>query len=245
MSWHFSRALVEEYLEENSSDGGLFVLLNIKSMPQVFSCNDKMIKFYDRFLSGTMCKRLTVSHGEELLTWFLEGFPVKIYPVLTLKEKVSTETNLDSGDKCQGSFVKYDHIMSLWKTRQLSLFGGLVGYSETWPKWGMMRTGECWALDIVGQDIDETGFGYWPTLTKTEIDSTGSRKLIGTSEIDQKGRRWGTSLTTFIKSKSISKNGKLNPVFAELWMDWPLGWTELKELETGKYRQWLDSHGKS
>jgi len=38
--------------------------------------------------------------------------------------------------------------------------------------------------------------------------------------------------------------GSLNPPWVEWLMGWPIGWTDLKPLETAKFRQWLDSHGK-
>jgi hypothetical protein len=37
--------------------------------------------------------------------------------------------------------------------------------------------------------------------------------------------------------------GTLNPTWVEWLMGWPLGWTDCDALETGKFRQWLDSHG--
>lgn len=41
-----------------------------------------------------------------------------------------------------------------------------------------------------------------------------------------------------------SDGGPLNPTWVEWLMGWPLGWTELKPLETGKFQAWLRSHGK-
>jgi hypothetical protein len=41
------------------------------------------------------------------------------------------------------------------------------------------------------------------------------------------------------------KSGTLNPMWVEWLMGWPLGWTDLEPLETGKFQQWLNSHGKS
>lgn len=37
----------------------------------------------------------------------------------------------------------------------------------------------------------------------------------------------------------------LNPVWVEWLMGWPLGWTDLKPLETDKFRQWQQQHGGS
>jgi len=38
--------------------------------------------------------------------------------------------------------------------------------------------------------------------------------------------------------------GPLNPDWVEWLMGWPVGWTDLKPLETAKFQQWLDSHGR-
>jgi len=37
--------------------------------------------------------------------------------------------------------------------------------------------------------------------------------------------------------------GQLNPNWVEWLMGWPIGWTDLKPLETAKFRQWLEQHG--
>jgi hypothetical protein len=37
--------------------------------------------------------------------------------------------------------------------------------------------------------------------------------------------------------------GRLNPMWVEWLMGWPLGWTDLQPLETDKFRQWCASHG--
>ena len=38
--------------------------------------------------------------------------------------------------------------------------------------------------------------------------------------------------------------GQLNPPWVEWLMGWPIGWTDLKPLETDRFRQWQHSHGK-
>jgi len=42
-----------------------------------------------------------------------------------------------------------------------------------------------------------------------------------------------------------STGGQLNPTWVEWLMGWPIGWTDLKPLETDKYQQWLQQHGES
>lgn len=73
MSWHFSRALVEEYSAGISLDGGASALSKLSRFPHVFSSSARMMDFCRRSPSGMMCEHLTESHGEELLTSYLEA----------------------------------------------------------------------------------------------------------------------------------------------------------------------------
>jgi len=43
---------------------------------------------------------------------------------------------------------------------------------------------------------------------------------------------------------NVIAGGSLNPEWVEWLMGWPLGWTDLRPLETDKFRQWLRSHGR-
>lgn len=38
-------------------------------------------------------------------------------------------------------------------------------------------------------------------------------------------------------------SGKLNPMWVEWLMGWPLGWTAVEPLETDKFQQWCERHG--
>jgi hypothetical protein len=38
--------------------------------------------------------------------------------------------------------------------------------------------------------------------------------------------------------------GELNPNWVEWLMGWPIGWTALEPLETGRFREWLQKHGR-
>lgn len=45
---------------------------------------------------------------------------------------------------------------------------------------------------------------------------------------------------------AVARNGgQLNPDWVEWLMGWPIGWTDLKPMETDKFRQWLSAHGQS
>ena len=41
----------------------------------------------------------------------------------------------------------------------------------------------------------------------------------------------------------LSAGGRLNPTWVEWLMGWPLAWTDLKPLETDRFRQWQQQHG--
>ena len=44
-------------------------------------------------------------------------------------------------------------------------------------------------------------------------------------------------------SLSSRVGGTLNPMWVEWLMGWPLGWTDLKPLETDRFQQWQQQHG--
>jgi hypothetical protein len=69
------------------------------------------------------------------------------------------EKPLECGEKWRGSFTKYDPNSSSWKTHQCSLLGDLDEFSETWPRWGLMRSGECWEQQTLAHLISETESG--------------------------------------------------------------------------------------
>lgn len=42
---------------------------------------------------------------------------------------------------------------------------------------------------------------------------------------------------------NVVAGGRLNPQWVEWLMGWPIGWTDLRPLETGRFREWLAQHG--
>lgn len=77
MSWHYSRALVEEYSQVVSSDTILYALSNEMNTASRFSFNGKTNEFYNLSQFGTIFARLMEDRGVELWTWFLEDSPAK------------------------------------------------------------------------------------------------------------------------------------------------------------------------
>jgi DNA (cytosine-5)-methyltransferase 1 len=72
------------------------------------------------------------------------------------------ESDQECGEKWQGSFTRYDRDSCSWKTHQCSLLGDLDEFSGTWPRWGLMRNGECWERQMSELRISATESGLEP-----------------------------------------------------------------------------------
>ena len=120
--------------------------------------------------------------------------------------------------------------MHLWKTHQCSLLGDLDEISETWPQWGLMRNGECWEQIPLGLVTIEKEFGYWPTPTASDWKTTGKLETL-----KLQGDKNGAGHQNRPQYQYARKYNMKMPLAAqEILMKWPLGWTDLKPLETDK-----------
>jgi DNA (cytosine-5)-methyltransferase 1 len=73
----------------------------------------------------------------------------------------------------------------------------------------------------------------WPTpRTKGMCGGSGSWDLLKKNTTIEEARLMGAG-----------NGGQLNPTWVEWLMGWPIGWTDLKPLETDKFQQWQHSHG--
>jgi hypothetical protein len=224
MSWLYSRALVEEFLEANSLDGEQYVQLNGNPIPQAYCAPDKMTDFSRLSRFGMTYKPLTEDRGEELLTWYLEGFPAKIFP-LPEKAQELTENDQECGEKWRASFTKYDPSSCSWKTHQCSLLGDLDEFLVTWPQWGLMRDGECWEQRTLEQTIRGTESGLsekLPTPTAHNAKECNSPS--------EQNRNTPTLAT--------HAGGKLNPDWVEWLMNWPIKWSDLNGFNKQEFQRW-------
>lgn len=360
MSWHFSRALVEAYSADTSSDGARSALSSGNPIPQLFLPKDRMTAFSRLSRFGMTFAPLTDDLGEELLTWFRAGFHARTSAPLAEVQDL-TESDQGYGAKWHASLAKYDPDTRSWKTAQFSLLGDLEPFSETWPRWGMTVGGEFYPLPTPERRTSEKESGLWPTAstrginggsnsrnaakergmwpsakTRGLLGGSGSREMVQTlveagklseseaatmlgvklwptplstdathgdpNQRDSSGRpglsgmvhNWPTpkandaekrgdfdetnprnGLPAAVKAggmrtpptyptptksdgsggpgisgrqggENLRTNigGQLNPEWVEWLMGWPLGWTDLKPLETARFRRWLDSHGR-
>lgn len=228
MSWHYLRELEGESLEDICSGGELLPPLKSKITHAEFYCNGKLMDSYLDSLSGTTFVHSMENLGQEKSMLSQEDSLAKIC-LLQEKELDLMESDQDCGKKWQGSFAKYDQPTHSLRTHQCSLFEDSTEYCATLPKWGSMRTGECWELPMLEQNINETEYGLWPTPTTP----SGGGNCGGSGAY-----------------KNAIKNGthiphSINPNLYEWLMGWPLGWTDLKPLVMGKSPCVQQQHGNS
>lgn len=267
MTWLFSRAMMERYgnsrcsqgqevesSEEICSDGGQYAPLNVMPTAHKFSRNDKTMDASNLSRFGLTCEVLTERRGEAVLMSFLEDFPARTYPQ---REGAlgSKESEADYGLNSLASLAKYDPDTSSWKTPQFSLLGGWELFSETWPRWGTMRNGECWEREMWVLRTSETESGLWPTPTvcgnynrkgssATSGDGLATAVKIYPTPTAHNAKEGGYPSEHERNTPTLATHagGPLNPTWVEWLMGWPTDWTDLRPSGTGKFQEWLQQH---
>ena len=233
------------------SDGEPFAPSNGNPIPQAYLSPDRTKAFSRLSRFGMTCEPLTGTLGADVLTWFLVGFPVRIL-AQPEKEKELKVSEAVCGKKWHGSLAKYDPATRSWRTAQFSLLGGLELFSETWPRWGTMRNGECSTRLTPAHFTSGSEFGYWPTPTKmmTPSSSAGGAPgvhLVGAILLEENGydhtHRGELGAGLLLKNRQWLNGRKPNPSWIEWLMGWPVQWGELTPQGTDKFQQWSDLHG--
>lgn len=270
MSWLFSQALVAEYSAANSLDGAQSALLSGNHTQQAYCAPDKMTDFSRLSRFGMTYKPLTDIPGEELSRSSVVAFHVRTL-VRQEKAQASTENDQECGEKWRASFTKYDPDSCLWRTHQCSLVGDLEPFSETWPQWGLMRSGECWErLTLerltrgIGSGLSPDGITTFHTPNTTGLDGgSNSRRALKkrmatlptvvksdyAARRPTKNWRGKSDLPSVVWTRSGgTQNPQMPPAllsadWVEWLMGWPQGWTELKSLVTDKFPSVPQPHG--
>ena len=127
-------------------------------MPATFSWLDKTTDVSKPSRSGMTCEPLTDALGTDVLMSFQAASRVKTSAPLE-KAQALKATVPGFGANLLASLAKYDRASSSWKTAQCSLLADSEPFSETWPRWGSMRNGECWERTIPAHLTSVTGSG--------------------------------------------------------------------------------------
>lgn len=231
MSYIFSRALVEASSLAICLDTDACVPSNASRTRRVSLWHDKTMDPSRLSRYGMTCAPLTEDLGAALLTSSLAASRAQTSapPGKALGSKAPAAR---CGDKWRGSFTRYDPPSSSWRTHQRSLVEDSEPFSETWPRWGLMRDGECWELDMSGLRMVGNAYGSLPTPSGTS--NHGKNHVCG--RLDE----WGGSSNPWRGTET----GKVSsPAFEEWVMGWPVQWTELTASATGRCREWRSQHG--
>lgn len=179
MSYIFSRALVEAFLEANCSDSAPSAPLNSNPIPQAYCSPVRMTAFSRLSRFGMTYAPLTDDHGAALLTWYLEASHAKT-SALREKESALMVNGPASGGKCTELSMRYDLSSHSWKTHRCLWEEDLPESSVTLPKSGTMRNGLCWERTTLGPRMSGNASGYLPTPTTKGLDGgSNSRYAAG------------------------------------------------------------------
>lgn len=146
----------------------------------------------------------------------------------------------------------FDPATSSWKTRQLSLVEDWAPFSETWPRSGTMRNGQCWELPMLVPHTSASDGGALHGVTTPTVNDSKNRTLppslrwrgnlagwllrngtVPTPTVCGNYNRVGASATSGNGLATVA-GGCLNPAWVEWLMAWPMGWTALPASATDK-----------
>lgn len=258
MSYIYLLEQGEESSAECFSDIPVSVRSKLIPIAGASCCNDSETASCHDSRFGTTCVPLTGDRGAEALTSSRVDSHAKTSPV-PAKGPASTATGLDCGPRWPGSLARYDPNTCSWKTRQCLLAGGLEEFSATWPRWGMMRDGECWELATPARLISGKESGLWPTPCARDYKGAGKNGTLR-DRLDYATERGATKSNTYATPQSRdfrtgqqsrwedperTRNlndqigGKLNPNWVEWLMGWPIGWSKPEPIEMD-WRDWSE-----
>ena len=188
MSWHYLRDQEAGYSEDICLDGKPWRPAKSKITHERHYYGDNLTESYLNSLYGMISTHsMELSSGAVSIS-LQEDSLARTYPQPG-RALESLANDLDCGRKCTGSLAKYDHYSHSWKTLQCSLLGDLEPYSETWPKSGTMRNGQCWERMTSERRTNGNESGSWPTPTKRDWKGAnaaeGLTRKDGLSRMDQ------------------------------------------------------------
>jgi hypothetical protein len=267
MSWLYSQALVEEYSGVTCSDGEQSAPLSGNLTQLAYLPPDRMTAFSRLSRFGMTFKPLTESLGQDVLTSYLEDFPVRTFPQPDEAQEL-TEPDQGCGVIWRESLARYDQNTSMWKTLPSLLSVDSTEFSGTWPRWGSMHDGVLYQQQPLVRHTKGTGSGLWPTPVHSEArqglqirreGKKGTQQSLTTAVLTwptprTKGMGGGSGawdqlnkVTTVEEARQMAagNGGTLNPMWVEWLMGWPLGWTDLKPLAMDKFHSWQQQHGGS
>lgn len=258
MSWRYLREVVAESSDLSCSDIESSAPLKTTNIVKRSCCNDNATVCLSHSRFGRTLSHLTGDHGAASWISLLRASRVNRFRERDQCEPPTTAKT--DGQQQPESLARYCRESSTWKTSQISLLSNTLDeYSENWPRSGTISNGVVYRGKPLERLIPETDSGFMekvptPTATqlggsrawfKTLLSKEGGPPVKNSRVYDPKtGYHITINLSRFVKiwPRKNEARGDLNPSYVEWLMGWPIGWTDLEPLETGKYQQWLKKH---
>jgi hypothetical protein len=218
MSWHFSRALVADFLRVKSSAGAQSAPSKSTSTDGESSNTVSPTECSRRSQSGMTSELSTGLPGGDVLRWCLEAFPAKPIP-----RRLEAKTRrMISGRRCGEWWQKFLPGTSLPRTSREQPLRVRPTISKRWVMKPAVLPFQrrTWARTTLGSDI-----GYVHTPTATANYAAPSMQ------------KWA------VCRNFVATFGAPTPEIHEYLMDWPIGWSGLAPLETDRWFAWLYQHG--
>ena len=205
-------------MERNPSGYEQSTLLNWIGTADAFSHSDKMTGYQEFSRFGMTFVPLTADRGAESLMLYLEASLAKHSAPLRQEGTTPTIFGLKCDESWQmslpGTYLPKTSVEKL-STKQQTTSRRWVIKSDalSYPR-------KTWVQTTFGD-----GVGYLHTPTCTANYAAPSMQ------------KWPAC------REFVRVFGRPSPTNHEWMMGWPIGWTDLKPLETGKYQSWLQQHG--
>jgi len=175
------------------------------------------------------------SNIEELRMWLVQAFPAN--HSASEGRSLPPMTNETCGPPRGTFFAWHDPALPGLRMSQGCLLLDIASESsQTWPRSGSMRSGECFQQPDRERPICASASSSLPTIGASEFKGTSANRFVGSPHF--RGAKMVEGLRT-----SQSDPAYIHPQFAEWAMGWPITWTELSPLETDKFQQWSHAHG--
>jgi hypothetical protein len=234
MSYTYLQESGEESSAASFSDIEQSVLLNLNLTADESCSKGSGTESCQSSQSGTMSAPSMELRGEEKSMLFAEDSLAKTSQLLG-KVMELTEEEAGYGEKWPESLAKYNPNTFSWRTRQCLLFEDLAELLETFPNWGIMQDGECWAVippEIVVM-ANESGFSLM-----RPIASDGLRHRFKVESLIRVNHGDGNLTEQLARVYRL----KLTPLACEILMQFPEMWTDLNQLEMHKFQSWQQQH---
>ncbi len=251
------------------SAGERSVMSNGTAMPSKSSKPESAMDTSTTLPSGMMPSASTGDRGLDL--WMLSLRDFRASPSALQARDLPRTIRATGGQRSSASFAKYDPDSRFWRMYP-ALFQNHTSseFSGIFPKQGSIRNGVAYRRKPLVRTTKGNGSGWWPTPrsemwhggdilaqikqtpssfrrspkgvemtfpTPRASDSKGSGPRGSKSQIHMEARSY------LCATVATEAGGQLNPNWVEWLMGWPIGWTDLKPLETDKFRQWCEKHG--